>query len=35
MASLAQIDEWHYVGDPGEPAFENGWATQPGLTALA
>ncbi len=21
----AAIDGWHYVGDPGEPAFLNGW----------
>lgn len=19
------LDDWHYIGDPGEPAFENGW----------
>lgn len=22
--------EWHYVGDPGEPAFKNGWANSGG-----
>lgn len=20
------VDDWHYVGDPGEPIFENGWS---------
>lgn len=22
---LVDLEDWHYVGDPGEPAFENGW----------
>ena len=22
---LGGVEDWHYVGEPGEPAFENGW----------
>jgi hypothetical protein len=25
-ADLATIERWHYIGDAGEPAFENGWS---------
>ena len=24
-SKLAAPGKWHYIGDPGEPAFENGW----------
>lgn len=26
VADLATLEDWHYVGEDGEPAFENGWA---------
>ena len=25
VAELATLDPWHYVGDTGEPAFQNSW----------
>jgi hypothetical protein len=25
-AKTADPEAWHYIGDPGEPAFENGWS---------
>ncbi len=25
-SDLATIERWHYIGDPGEPAFESGWS---------
>jgi hypothetical protein len=24
-ADPSYTEQWHYVGDPGEPAFQNGW----------
>jgi hypothetical protein len=36
VADLATLDEWHYVGEAGEPAFQNGWANGSGaFPALA
>lgn len=28
------IDNWHLVGDPGEPAYLNNWASQDGVRSL-
>ena len=28
-------EDWHYVGEAGEPAFENSWSTDSGFMALA
>lgn len=35
FAALAAGEDWHYVGEAGEPAFENDWANASGLTAAA
>ena len=32
--SYGRGEDWHYVGDAGEPAFENGWVNG-GVTDLA
>lgn len=33
--SYGRGEDWHYVGESGEPAFENSWANASGLTAAA
>ena len=33
--SYGRGEDWHYVGEAGEPAFENGWENVPGDTNLA
>lgn len=30
LTSLLAGEDWHYVGEAGEPAFENGWANVSG-----
>jgi len=35
-AAVAAGEDWHYVGEAGEPAFENGWVNyEAGAPALA
>ena len=33
--SYGRGEDWHYVGEAGEPAFENSWANYSGLTSAA
>lgn len=33
--SYGRGEDWHYVGEAGEPAFENSWANVSGLPAMA
>lgn len=33
--SYGRGEDWHYVGDTGEPAFENDWVNASGLTSTA
>ena len=35
IAAMFAGEPWHYVGEAGEPAFENGWENVPGDTNLA
>ncbi|MBX7161912.1 MAG: hypothetical protein K1X95_16615, partial [Acidimicrobiia bacterium] len=35
MADLATLDEWHYVGEAGEPAFLNSWSNWAGNQKLS
>lgn len=32
--SYGRGEDWHYVGEAGEPAFENGWANVSGPLAM-
>ena len=34
-AAVAAGEDWHYVGEAGEPAFENSWGNLSGDTAMA
>ena len=34
-AAVAAGEDWHYVGEAGEPAFENSWANSSGVPATA
>jgi len=33
--SYGRGEDWHYVGEAGEPAFQNSWGTDSGFMALA
>jgi len=35
LAGLVGGEDWHYVGEAGEPAFENGWANVGSSNKLA
>lgn len=35
LAALIQGEDWNYVGDTDQPAFENDWANVSGLPMLA
>lgn len=35
VADLATLDEWHYVGEAGEPAFLNSWSNWAGNQKLS
>jgi hypothetical protein len=30
----SRVDEWHYIGAPGEPPFESGWGNYEGTALL-
>jgi hypothetical protein len=32
-ADTAPIEHWHYIGNPGEPAFQNGWVNYDAATS--